>query len=132
MKQPPPRAELSEGLRGEIISMRKHAHTFSAIAAELSVHEDTARKVWNYYQNNMYKPPPRPGRPALMDDRTRRQLKRHIMANRGTRREPLSEIISKLNISVCPKTLRKEINVELRMGPRIERRKLWLSPAQIA
>jgi len=38
MKQPPPRAELSEGLRGEIISMRKHDHTFSAIAAELSVH----------------------------------------------------------------------------------------------
>jgi len=133
MKQPPPRAELSEGLRGEIISMRKHNHTFSAIAAELAVHEDTARKVWNYYEKHgAYKHPSRPGRPALTDDRTRRQLKRHIMTNRDTRREPLSVLMSKLNISVCPKTLRKEITVELGMGHRIERRKPWLSPTQIA
>jgi transposase len=113
--------------------MRKHDHTFSAIAAELSVHEDTARKVWNYYKkNNMYKPPPRPGRPTLTDDRTRRQLKRHITGNRETRREPLSVIMSKLNINVCAKTLRKEITVELGMGHRIERRKPWLSPTQMA
>jgi transposase len=124
VKQPPPRAELSEGLRGEIISIRKHNQTFPIITTELSVHEDTARKIWNYYKKTgAYKPPPRPGRPTLTDDRTRRLLKRHIQSNRDTWREPLSEMMSKLNINIYTTTLRKEITEELGMGHRIKRRK---------
>src|ERR1700736_4461717 len=133
MKEPPHRTELSEGKRGDIIGMRRLGTSFPSIATKLSVHEDTARNVWNYYEKSgLYKPPSRPGRPSILNARNRRQLTRHIQTDRETRREPLSTIMSKLNINVCNRTLRKEITEVIGMGHRIERRKPWLSPAQKA
>ena len=46
----PGQHELSEGLRGEIIGMRKVNTSFAEIGRILLVNEPTARKIWNRYQ----------------------------------------------------------------------------------
>jgi transposase-like protein len=83
MAPPPPRRELSEGERGEVIGMRKAGVSYAAIGRELSINSETVRKIWNYYEETgARKPPPRPGRPTILQERDRRVMKRHVTKNR--------------------------------------------------
>ena len=70
--------------------------------------------------------------PKVLDERDIRHIVRHITSNRDTRRQALSNITNQLQLSVCPKTLRKTIVEDIGLGHRIERKKPWLRPEQKA
>jgi transposase len=130
MVPPPRRRELTEGERGEIIGMRKAGMSFAAIGRELSVHEETVRKVWIYYESTgEHKPLPRQGRPTILKEHDRRIIKRHITKNREGRREPLGNITEKFNLDVCVDTLAKELN-KLGLYHRTARKKPYITEQQ--
>jgi transposase len=64
-----------------------------------------------------------------MTDRDRQHLKRHVKANRGHRRQPLSDITATLNLNVSDDTLCNELQ-KLNLNRRVACKKPWLRPAQ--
>src|SRR6202035_395244 len=115
---------------GEIIGMRKGGMSYAAIAPKLGANPETVRQVWIYYEiTGARKPPPRPGRPTILQEHDRRVIKRHVTKNREGRREPLYDITKKFNLNVCIDTLAKEFN-NLGLAHRIARRKPYLSECQ--
>jgi transposase len=101
-----------------------------AIALNLELKSDTVRKVWNYYEETgRVSPPPRSGRPPILTDRDRRHLKRHVKANRGHRRQALSDITTTLDFNVSERTLCNELQ-KINLNHRVARKKPWLRPAQ--
>jgi len=132
MSVQPQRRELSEGLRGEIIGMRKVKTSFAEIGRLLEIDESTARKVWNRYQETgTYESAERSGRPAKLNDHDCRQLVRYIRHDRETRREPLQEIAATLNLNVSARTLERKLTI-IGLGHYIERKKPFLTQKQKA
>ena len=124
------RRQLFPEERGLIIGMRKCGTPFAAISAELNVNCDTARKIWNYYdETGLVLPPKRTGATTILDDRDRRQLKRYVKASRANRRQPLADITNQFNFNVCDKTLTNELQ-KLNLNKRVARKKPWLRPEQ--
>ena len=78
----------------------------------------------------MFSSAPRSGRPKSLTERDHRRIAKHITTDRDTRRQALGEITNALNLSVCPKTLRKVITEDIGLGHRIERKRPWLSEQQ--
>jgi transposase len=71
--------ELSEGLRGEIVGMRKVKTSFAEIGRILQLDESTTRKVWKRYQETgSYASAPREGRPPILTDSDTRHIVRHV------------------------------------------------------
>src|SRR5215475_4158628 len=98
--------EISEGLRGEVIGMRKAGLSYPQIQGKTGVLQDTARQIYNrYLQSNSYISSSRSGRPKSLNDRDIRHLKRYITSGREERRLPLADISLNLNLSVCNETL---------------------------
>ena len=123
--------DVPECIRNQVVGMRKAGKKFTEIGAELNIKKDTARQIWNRYQERgNCENIPRPGQPKALSESDLRQLKRHLRQDRDTRRQPLAEIIVDLNLSVCPKTVRTAIVDNIGMGHRIARKTPWLSKEQ--
>ena len=132
MASPPPRRELTEGERSEVIGMRKGGMSYAAIGRDLDVNRETVRKVWNYYETTgERKPPLWPGRPTILQEHDRRVIKRHVTKNREGRRTSLTDITEKFNLNVCIDTLAKEFN-KLGLYHQIAWKKPYLSEHQQA
>ena len=119
-----------EGLRGEIIGMRKASVSFAEIGRILGYDESTLRKIWNrYQQSKTCASASRSGRPPKLTDADTRQIIRYIRHDRETRRQPLQEITQILNINVSDRTIERKFK-EIGFGHYIERKKPYLSTKQ--
>jgi transposase len=92
MEPPSGRKELTVGQRGDVVGQRKRGASFGAIAVDLEISEDTARKVWIYYKHTgSYElPPNHRGRPPSLSERDRRHVHRFIKNGCEERRLPLN------------------------------------------
>jgi transposase len=120
--------DVHEAIHNQVVGMRKAGKKFPEIATQLNIKKDTTRKIWNrHLERNDCENGPRSGRPKALSEGDIRLLKRHLQHDRGTRRQPLAEVIVDLNLSVCPKVLRTVIVEDIGMGHRIQRKRPWLS-----
>jgi transposase len=125
--------EVPEAIRNQIVAMRKCGKSFVYIGNEYNMSEDTARKIYNrWVATGNCENAPRSGRPRLLNKHDVRHIKSYITTSHETRREPLSEIIQHCNLPVTTRTLSRTIDEFIRMGRRIERKRCFLSPKQIA
>jgi transposase len=125
--------EIPESIRNQMIGMRKAGSTFVAIGAEYNVSEDTVRKIYNrWVETGDCENAPRSGRPKILTKHDIRHIKAHVTTDRETRREPLGEIIQHCNLPISTKTLSRTIVNCIGMGRRIERKRCFLTPSQMA
>jgi transposase len=123
--------ELPETLRAQIVILKERGDSWVEIGAFLGVHPRTAREVFlRWKTSESFSSKPRSGRPKSLTERDIRHIAKHITSNRDTRRQALGDITNVLNLSVCPKTLRKTITEDIGLAHRIERKKPWLGPQQ--
>jgi transposase len=132
--QPMPRgAEIPEAIRNQIVGMRRVGSTFATIGDILDVDPNTASKVFKRWEETGdCASAPRSGAPKKLTATDLRHVRRHIQHDRQARRQPLTEMITDLNLSISKWTLERAIKNDLGMGHRIERKAPWLSPAQKA
>ena len=123
--------ELPETLRAQIVILKRRGDSWKDIGALLGVHPETVRMTFLRWETSgCFSSSPRVGRPKSLTERDVRHIAKHITTNRDTRRQALGDITNVLNLSVCPKTLRKTITEDIGLAHRIERKKPWLSPQQ--
>jgi transposase len=125
--------EIPESIRNQIVGMRKVGTTYTEIAHQLNINKNTAKDIYDRYQERgTCENAPRPGRPTKLDERDIRAITRHIRRDRETRRQALPEIITDLNLPVCPKTLHKTLIKYTNFRHRIERSSPHLTSQQKA
>jgi len=124
-------SELPDTLRAQLVILHQRGDSYAEIERFLGVPQKTARTVYlKWEEDRCFSSSSRSGRPKSLDERAVRHIARHITSSRDTRRQALGDITNQLQLSVCPKTLRKAITDDIGLGHRIERKKPWLSPEQ--
>jgi transposase len=107
--------ELSEYQKGGIISAKKLRHTNSEISAVVGCSRSSVIRVWESYELKK-QPKKRTGRPRILDECAREQLKHSVVENKKTRRQTLSQIrlnfIKDTNKSISIQTIRNELAQE--------------------
>jgi transposase len=113
--------ELPETLHAQIVILKRRGDSWARIGAFLGVHPRTAREVFLRWETSgSFSSGSRSGRPKSLTERDVRHIAKHITSNRDTRRQALGDITNVLNLSVCPKTLRKTITEDIGIGHRVE------------
>lgn len=107
--------ELTESQRGGIIIAKKLGHSNRKISATVGCSRSSVRRVWRSYLLKEF-PKKRKGRPRLLNESEREQLKSSVVANKKTRRKTLSQIrsdfVNKTNKTISTQTIRKELAKE--------------------
>jgi len=125
--------EISEAVRNQIVGMRRAGMTFEAIGEEFNLNKDTVFRIYKRWEERGdCENAPRAGRPKILDKNDVRRIKAHIITNRETRRQPLGEIINEVNLPVSEKTLHSTIVDSIGLNRRVERKRCFLSPKQMA
>lgn len=123
------RRELTPFERGEIIgAWRMGGHTRDEIASALGYNYPTVCDVIRKYEkDNVTIPPPRPGRPVLLDNRDARRLVRIRTQDRTTTLEEVTQdFATGLTISASKSTVRRALHSEGYFG-RIAKKKPLVS-----
>ena len=124
--------EVPEDIRNQIVGMRRAKCTFVEIGKEFNLSKDTVRKIYNrWVDKGDCKNEERSGQPMKLNKHDIRHIKAHITTDRETRRQPLGEIINRLNLPVANRTLSRTIANFIGMGRRIERKRCFLTPEQM-
>lgn len=127
----PQGSKVPEAIRNQVVGMRNMGGRFATIGASLNINPDTAGKIYQRWEETGdCASAPRSGAPKKLTETDLRHIKRHIRQDRETRRQPLEEILSDLNLGVSERTLERAIVKDIGMGRRIERKAPWLSPIQ--
>jgi len=104
--------ELSKSQRESIIAAKKLGNTDSRISEVVSCSISSVQRVWRSYRLKET-PKKRTGRPRILDEFEREELKRSVVSNKKTRRQTLSQIrlnvINETNKPISIQTIRKEL-----------------------
>jgi transposase len=107
--------------------------TFEAIGKEFNLGKDTVFKIFQQWEERGdCENAPRAGRPKILNKHDVCHIKAHITTSRETRRQPLGEIINEVNLPISEKTLHSTIVDSIGMNHRIERKRCFLTPKQMA
>ena len=107
--------------------------TFEAIGEEFNLSKDIVFKIYKRWEERGdCENASRAGRPKILNKHDVRRIKTHITTNRKTRRQPLGEIINEVNILISAKTLHSTIVDSIGLNHRVECKRCFLSPKQIA
>lgn len=93
--------EVPESIRNQIVGMRLWGAPFPAIAAQLPVKANTAKKIYYRWEETGDRTSAsKSGAPKKLNERDLTHIKRHLRHDRNQRRQPLGEIIINLNLPV--------------------------------
>ena len=104
--------ELSKSQKESIIAAKKLGNTDSRISEVVSCSISSIQRVWRSYRLKETSQK-RMGRPRILDEFERKELKRSVVSNKKTRRQTLSQIrlnvINETNKPISIQTIRKEL-----------------------